>query len=90
MFLFVVEQKGTEKIALGAAAPKYPAASRANADAWHRLIRTRLPDSKNFAFAASKRTAKTEKLTKDGFGKLSDLHGESLLRLKPRRARTAN
>ncbi|MBQ7319106.1 MAG: hypothetical protein IJW97_02850, partial [Clostridia bacterium] len=47
--------------AVGAAAPKYPAASRANADAEHRLIRTRLPDGRNFAFAASKRTAKTEK-----------------------------
>ena len=61
MFLFVVEQKGTEKIALGAAAPKYPAASRANADAPRRLIRTRLLNSKTFAFAASKRTAKIEK-----------------------------
>ena len=63
MFLFVVEQKGTEKIALGAAAPKYPAASRANANAPHRLIRTRLSDGRTFAFAALKRTAKSEKLS---------------------------
>jgi hypothetical protein len=35
--------------------------SRANADAPHRLIRTRLLNRKNSAFAASKRTAKTEK-----------------------------
>ena len=61
MFLFVVEQKGTEKIALGAAAPKYPAASRANAVAPRRLIRTRSPDGRSSAFAASKRTAKIEK-----------------------------
>ena len=40
-----------------------PAASRANAAAPRRLIRTRLSDSKNFAFAASKRTAKNETLT---------------------------
>ena len=46
---------------LGATAPKYPAESRANADAPHRLIRTRLLNSKNFAFAASKRSAKIEK-----------------------------
>ena len=28
MFLFLVSEKGTEKADLGAAAPKYPAASR--------------------------------------------------------------
>ncbi|MBQ7319699.1 MAG: hypothetical protein IJW97_05965 [Clostridia bacterium] len=48
---------------LGVAAPKYPAASRANADAQRRLIRTRLPEGRTFAFAASKRTAKIEKLS---------------------------
>ena len=66
MFLFLVSEKGTEKADLGAAAPKYPAASRANADAPRRLIRTRLSESRNFAFAASKRTAKIEKLTRGG------------------------
>ena len=90
MFLFVVEQKGTEKIALGAAAPKYPAASRANADAPHRLIRTRLPEGGNFAFAASKRTAKIEKLTRDVFGKLSDLLGKNSLRFEPHYVRIWN
>ena len=90
MFLFVVEQKGTEKIALGAAAPKYPAASRANADAWHRLIRTRLPEGGNSAFAASKRTAKREKLSPVEIETLSDMLGENLLRCKPRSARMAN
>ena len=63
MFLFLVSEKGTEKADLGAAAPKYPAMSRANTDARRRLIRTRLSDSRNLAFAASKRTAKSEKLS---------------------------
>ena len=87
MFLFLVSEKGTEKADLGAAAPKYPAMSRANADAPHRLIRTRLLNSKNFAFAASKRTAKIEKLTNIGIEALSDLFGGKSLRFKPRCAR---
>ena len=87
MFLFLVSEKGTEKADLGAAAPKYPAASRANADAPRRLIRTRLPDSRNFAFAASKRTAKTEKLTRIGIEALAGLFGENSPRFKPRCAR---
>ncbi|MBQ7319081.1 MAG: hypothetical protein IJW97_02725 [Clostridia bacterium] len=61
---FVTGQRNEpKKTRLGAAAPKYPAASRANAAAPRRLTRTRLSDSKNFAFAASKRTAKNETLT---------------------------
>jgi hypothetical protein len=63
---FLSSDKKYQKADLGAAAPKYPALSRANADARRRLIRTRLPESRNFAFAASKRTAKTEKLTNVG------------------------
>ena len=64
MFLFLVSEKGTEKAELRGGCPlTYPAVSRANADAPRRLIRTRLLNSKNFAFAASKRTAKIEKLT---------------------------
>ena len=78
MFLFLVSEKGTEKADLGAAAPKYPAASRANADAQRRLIRTRLPDGRNSAFAASKRTAKTEKLTRLGIEALLVLFGGNL------------
>ncbi|MBQ7319578.1 MAG: hypothetical protein IJW97_05340, partial [Clostridia bacterium] len=84
MFLFLVSEKGTEKADLGAAAPKYPAASRANADARRRLIRTRLSEGGNFAFAASKRTAKSEKLTRVGIEALSDLFGKNSPRLKPR------
>ncbi|MBQ7319219.1 MAG: hypothetical protein IJW97_03440, partial [Clostridia bacterium] len=53
-------------------------------------IRTRLPEGGNFAFAASKRTAKIEKLTRDVFGKLSDLLGKNSLRFEPRGARIAN
>ena len=90
MFLFVVEQKGTEKIALGAAAPKYPAASRANADAWHRLIRTRLSEGRSFAFAASKRTAKSEKLSPVEIETLSDLLGKNSLRFEPHYVRIWN
>ncbi|MBQ7319738.1 MAG: hypothetical protein IJW97_06160, partial [Clostridia bacterium] len=85
MFLFLVSEKGTEKADLGAAAPKYPAASRANADAQRRLIRTRLPEGGNLAFAASKRTAKSEKRSRIGFAVLPDLFGGNLLRFKPRK-----
>ena len=82
---FVTGQRNEpKKTRLGAAAPKYPAASRANADAPRRLIRTRLLNSKNFAFAASKRTAKTEKLTRVGIEALLVLFGRTLLRFKPR------
>ena len=85
MFLFLVSEKGTEKAELRGGCPlTYPAASRANADAPHRLIRTRLLNRKNSAFAASKRTAKTEKLThfesKDFLMQLA----ENLLRFEPR------
>ena len=54
------------------------------------LNRTRFELSADFAFAASKRTAKTEKLThfesKDFLMQLA----ENLLRFKPRSARIAN
>ena len=90
MFLFLVSEKGTEKADLGAAAPKYPAASRANAVAPRRLIRTRLPEGGNLAFAASKRTAKSEKLTRVGLEALLGLLGRKPLRLEPRGARIAN
>jgi hypothetical protein len=62
-FFGTPQRSEPKKRRLGAAAPKYPAASRANADAPRRLIRTRLSEGRNFAFAASKRTAKREKLT---------------------------
>ena len=79
MFLFLVSEKGTEKAELRGGCPlTYPAASRANADAPRRLIRTRLLNSKNFAFAASKRTAKTEKLTRVGIEALLVLFGGNL------------
>ena len=85
MFLFLISEKGTEKAELRGGCPlTYPAASRANADAPRRLIRTRLLNSKNFAFAASKRTAKIEKLTHAGIEALSDLFSENLLRFEPR------
>ncbi|MBQ7320064.1 MAG: hypothetical protein IJW97_07810, partial [Clostridia bacterium] len=44
----------------------------------------------NFAFAASKRTAKKEKLTHGGFEALLGLLGRKPLRLRPRFARIAN
>jgi hypothetical protein len=56
----IAQSANEKRCAHGAAAPKYPAASRANAVAPRRLIRTRLPNGRTFAFAASKRTAKTE------------------------------
>ncbi|MBQ7318625.1 MAG: hypothetical protein IJW97_00395, partial [Clostridia bacterium] len=59
-------------------------------DAPRRLIRTRLLNSKAFAFAASKRTAKTERLTRVRFEALLDLLGKNSLRFKPRFARIAN
>ena len=74
----IAQSANEKRCAHGAAAPKYPAASRANADAPRRLIRTGLSDSRNFAFAASKRTAKTEKLTRLGIEALLDLFGENL------------
>ena len=42
------------------------------------------------AFAASKRTAKIEKLTNIGIEALADLFGGNLIRSKPRFARIAN
>ena len=54
----IAQSANEKRCAHGAANPKYPAMSRANADALRRLIRTRLPESKNFAFAASKRRRK--------------------------------
>jgi hypothetical protein len=83
----IAQSANEKRCAHGAAAPKYPAASRANADAPRRLIRTRLPDSGKFAFAASKRTAKSEKLTRVGIEALSGLFGENSLRFEPRGAR---
>ena len=80
----IAQSANEKRCAHGAAAPKYPAASRANAVAPRRLIRTRLPESRNFAFAASKRTAKTEKLTRVGFEALLGLLGGKLLRFEPR------
>ena len=59
----IAQSANEKRCAHGAAAPKNPAASRANAVAPRRLIRTRLPDGRNSAFAASKRTAKSEKLS---------------------------
>ena len=85
MFLFLVSEKGTEKAELRGGCPlTYPAASRANAVAPRRLIRTRLSACGNLAFAASKRTAKTEKLTRTEIEALSDLFKENSQRLRPR------
>ena len=83
-FFGTPQRSEPKKRRLGATAPKYPAASRATAVAPRRLIRTRLPDGRNFAFAASKRTAKTEKLTRVGIEALLVLFGRTLLRFKPR------
>ena len=57
----IAQSANEKRCAHGAAAPKNPAASRANTVASRRLIRTRLSEGRNSAFAASKRTAKTEK-----------------------------
>jgi hypothetical protein len=65
-FFGTPQRSEPKKRRLGAATPKYPVTSRANADAWHRLIRTRFKPCAALAFAASKRTAKTEKLTNVG------------------------
>ena len=82
---FLSSDKKYQKADLGAAAPKYPAASRANAGAPRRLIRTRLLNRKNSAFAASKRTAKTEKRSRFGSKDFSVLLGGNLLRFEPRK-----
>ena len=87
MFLFLVSEKAELR---GGCPLTYPAASRANAVAPRRLIRTRLPEGENFAFAASKRTAKIEKLTRIGIEAPLDLLGGKLQRFEPRPARIAN
>ena len=80
----IAQSANEKRCAHGAAAPKNPAASRANAVASRRLIRTRLSEGRSFAFAASKRTAKREKLTRGGIEMLSDLFGGNLWRFEPR------
>ena len=65
MFLFLVSEKGTEKAELRGGCPlTYPAASRANADAPRRLIRTRLLNRKNSAFAAIKEDGENREANK--------------------------
>ena len=58
--------------------------------ATHRLSAREGEVIKAFAFAASKRTAKSEKLTHVGSEGFSDLFSENLQRFKPRSARIWN
>ena len=80
----IAQSANEKRCAHGAAALMDPASSRATDDAPRRLTRTRPDACGAFAFAASKRTAKIEKLTRIGIGALADLLGENLLRFEPR------
>ena len=59
----IAQSANEKRCAHGAAALMNPASSRATDDAPRRLTRTRTDACEAFAFAASKRTAKIEKLT---------------------------
>ena len=80
----IAQSANEKRCAHGAAALMNPASSRATDDAPRRLTRTRPDACGTFAFAASKRTAKTEKLTRTGIEALLGLLGGTPRQFKPR------